>query len=33
MRDLIVGQAVTTLLAITGIVLAAIKIWEEKGGK
>ena len=30
MRDLIAGQAVTTLLAITGIVLAAIKIWEDK---
>ena len=33
MRDLIAGQAVTTLLAVIGIVLVAIKIWEDKGGK
>lgn len=33
MSDLIAGQAVTTLLAVIGIVLVAIKIWEEKGGK
>jgi len=33
MSDLIAWQAIATLLAITGIVLAAIKIWEDKGGK
>lgn len=30
MRDLIAGQAVTTLLAVIGIVLVAIKIWENR---
>lgn len=33
MSDLIAWQAIATLLAITGIVLAAIKIWEDKRGK
>lgn len=29
MSDLIAWQAVTTLLAVIGIVLVAIKIWEN----
>ena len=29
MSDLIAWQAIATLLAITGIVLVAIKIWEN----
>ena len=30
MSDLIVWQAITTLLAVAGFVLVAIKIWENR---
>jgi len=30
MRDLIAGQAITILLAVAGLVLVAIKIWENR---
>lgn len=32
MSDLIAWQAITTLLAAGGLVLVAIKIWEDNNG-